>query len=68
MIEITQQIHGNRILFLGTMYNDDVPFYDSNPHRDRDVVCPRCGRIHRARTAQDTRCFNEHTYICQRCL
>jgi len=53
-------------LFMGYV-SDDIPFVNSNPHRDRAVVCPRCGRVHRRRTAQDTRCMNEYTYLCERC-
>ena len=66
-MQITQIQTHNCTLFLGTDVSD-VPFEDRNPHRDREVLCPRCKRIHRLRIAQDTRVMNEWTYLCERCI
>lgn len=65
-MQITQIQLPNCILFLATDVSD-VPFEDRNLHRDRVVLCPRCARTHRLRIAQDTRCQNEWTYLCERC-
>ena len=66
ILEVQTIVDEGRYFFLGRL-RDDVPFEDTSPHRRRDVVCPRCGRIQRSRVAQDMRYKNEWTYLCERC-